>query len=473
MPMSKEGVWTQEELRLWVENEKIPQELLEPSQEKELQEFLSKNIDSLRSPVPPETENAYELFIVDKRTGKLVKVVNNIEEFQVCDGVSLPISASEWKEWERETAHAKKLTKGQKEELALLLSQIRKDRPLTKHEISKIIDEIRKPKKSPKYRQAGHLVDEKLKYQGANSSDSLFDLLSDETKQKIRESKIEVKAEGIRLTPPENKLIHALNLVLHEKSQNRNTKSGDFYSGNASPLTVKYGGTKHVAPVIKFKPSQLYKSYLGHSNYSSHDIDFINNTLQHLGEKKFLIKHDRIKTVVKGNKEEILTDRIECFDHLIKIMSIIPNLTEEEKNRMNKGDLSIRELKGEIIIALHPIFTDQIDTKFIEFPADTNRRLVIAAGGHKRVTCSMITLMEWMLREISNKRYKAEINEEKFPFILGLDKYVKQKRKKLLKERVTKDIEAIINMGIILKVDQVKNAQGKSKWIFYLNKDYE
>ena len=145
----------------------------------------------------------------------------------------------------------------------------------------------------------------------------------------------------------------------------------------------------------------------------------------------------------------------------------------KKKSNWIKGNHKIRENKGEFIIALNPIFTDQIDTKFVEFPVDTNRRMVIAAGGHNKVTASMQILMEWMHREISAKRFRTEINEDKLPFILGLEKYVKEKRKKLLQERIDKDIQANINMGIILSVEKVPNSIGGMKWVFFLNKDYE
>jgi len=317
-------------------------------------------------------------------------------------------------------------------------------------------------------------VDEKLKYSKPSQAATLFDLISPDTKQKIEESKIEVKAEGIKLTPPENKIVHALNRILHENSQTRNSKAEDFYSGNAPSLLVPYGqNQEHKAAVLKFKPSELYKAYMGKDDYSGADITFINNTLHQLEAKKVLIKYDRIKKTTKGKKEEILTDRIEDFQSLIKIILFMPDLTLEEKERLDNGDNSVRDAKGEIVIALNPIFTDQIDTKFIEFPIDTNRRLVIAAGGHNKVTSSMQTLMEWMLRDLSAKRYKTEMNEENLPYMLGLEKYVKQKRKKLLQERIEKDIRAMINMGIILEVEKKPNSTGGIKWIFHLNEEYE
>jgi len=37
----------------------------------------------------------------------------------------------------------------------------------------------------------------------------------------------------------------------------------------------------------------------------------------------------------------------------------MPDLTAEEKERLDNGDNSVREAKGEIVIALNPIFTDQ------------------------------------------------------------------------------------------------------------------
>jgi len=472
----------------WVNTDLIPKELLDPARLDDMVEYIAKNIemltqvfqktlqeDNYQIVLPPseEYDKAYEIHIVDRKTGNVVKVLEKTAHFQLCNGIILQIKAKDLENWKKETAETKKLTKEQSEDLKTFISNFGSERPLTRKEIVTFIEEIRKPKKTPKYRQSGHLIDEKLKYSTPNSQTTPFDLLP-ETKHKIEESKIEVKAEGIKLTPSENKLIHALNRILHEKSQNsRNSQDAGFYDGNISSEIVPYGSNlKLKAAVLKFKPAELYKSYIGHNRYSSHDIQFINEVLHQLESKKVLIKYDRIKKVKKGKKTEILTDRIEDFQSLIKIISFIPDLTSEEKERLDSGG-SISETRGEIVIGLNPIFTDQIDTKFIEFPVDTNRRLVIAVGGHNRVTSSMMTLMEWMLREMSNKRYKAEINEEKLPYLLGLDKYIKQNRKKLLQERIGKDIEAVTNMGIILRHEKIQNSTGGFKWIFYLNKDYE
>lgn len=489
-PIPNETSYCSEEIKQWASMGLIPKELLEKSSHMELSTFIFANFKTLKNKLkklneenscqitlPPQQEwdNSYELQVIDRRTGQVVKTLEKVEQLDLYDGISLTVKSKEIDEWKSEIGSAEKLTKEQSEELKTVIEKIGNNNPISRQDIVKIIQEIRKPKRPTKYRQSGHLVDEKLKYTMPTTPQTLFDLLAPEVKQKIEESKIEVKVEGIKLTPPQNKLVHALNLLLHEKStNNKNIKEAGFYEGNMPNELVSYGiGSESKAPVLKFKPSELYKAYIGHNDYSGHDIHFINNELRQLEGQKVLIKYDRIKKVTKNKKTETLTDRIEDFQPLIKIISFIPDLTNEERERLDQGDSSIREKKGEIVIALNPIFTDQIDTKFIEFPVDTNRRLVIAAGGHNKVTSSMITLMEWMLREISNKRYKPEINEDKLPYILGLEKYLKQNRKKLLKGRIDKDIEAIKNVGIILLSEKVPNSIGGYKWIFHLNKDYE
>jgi hypothetical protein len=481
---SKYMSWTPQELKSWSDAGLVPKELLDPSKQFELASHLIIHKETLYDhykqpsnenrfqivPYPSDGDSAYEFHIMDMR-GNILKVLEKSANFEISDDIILKIPAKEAEEWKKESVFAKKLTKEQSKDVKVFIDQFAKDRPLTKKEIITIIEEIQK-KKTKKIRQSGHFVDQKLHYSKPNQSLTLFDVLSPETKQKIEDSKVEVKVEGIKLTPPEHKLITALNVILHEKSQTNNTKAEDFYSGNAPSQTVIYGNKEQKAVVLKFKPSELYRAYMGKDDYSGADIGFISNTLHELESKKMLIKYDRIKKTRTGKKEETLTDRIEDFQSLIKILVFIPDLTDEEKNRLDMGENSIRQEKAEFIVALNPIFTDQIDTKYMEFPVDTNRRLVIAAGGHSKVTASMNTLMDWMLRELSAKRTKMEVNEENLPYMLNLENYVKQKRKKKLQERIEKDIQAMINLGILLKSEKKANSTGGMKWVFHLNKDY-
>ena len=330
-----------------------------------------------------------------------------------------------------------------------------------------------KKKKKPKFRQSGHLADQTLKYKDPTKTQlSLFDIISPETKDQIKKSSTEIKAEGIRLTPAEDKILKALNKLLYEKSENKNIDSEAFYAGNESIRELSpYGGKGQEAraPVLRIFPSELYKAYLDRDDYSGDEIKFIKKLLYDLSQKKFLIIYDR-KRKVNG---KTLTDRIEDFQSLIKIMSYIEGLSDSELQKLDAGNSEIREKRGEIIIGLNPIFIDQIGTKYIEYPTDINRRTTIAANGHNFLNESMIVLRDYMLREISAKRYNVEINEDRLPYLLRLEYYLKERKKKIIAERIASAINTVKNLGIILEYEKVIGASGQIKYVFELNKDFE
>ena len=186
---------------------------------------------------------------------------------------------------------------------------------------------------------------------------------------------------------------------------------------------------------LRIKPAELYKEYLGEDTYSGKEIVNIKNILYGLSEKKFLLIYDRKRKVKNGKNTENRTDRIEEFQNLLKIVSYIEDMTDQEVRSLEQGGSEVREQKGELIISLSPLLTDQINSKYVEYPTDINQRTMIASGGHLHVTESINALRDYMLREISGKRYKCEINADKLPYILKLENYIKS-HKKLINERV-------------------------------------
>lgn len=477
---------TEKELQAWIEAGLIKPELLAPEKTLELSKYIAENQTELYKyycdkefpnyiVLPPfyQLAEAYELHVIDKKTGKIVSTLDQVTKFRLSEKISLNIKAKEYPLWEKDTAGAKNLTVEERENLEAFIAEIGSQRPLSRQEIATCIKEIKKRKNKPqKYRQAGHLVDQNLKYQKAGKEYLIIE--KDETKRKIEESKLNVSAEGIRLTEPESKLQHALTKLLRDNSQNsKDPHKDDYYFGNQPSIPTIYCGKEQRAAVIRFKRPDLYKAYLCKDTYSGAEAEFIDSLLVQYESKKFLIKYDHVKQISNGKTTKKLIDRIEDFASLIKIVYFYPNLTESEKEKLDKGDPVLREKKEEVILAFHPIFTDQIDTKFVEFPDDTNRRLVIAARGWNRVTIAMRRLMEWCSRETSAGRDRVEINEENLITLLGLEKYAKQKRIKLLNESIEKAIEAIKNMGIIVHAEKTKNSKGGKKWKFVLNLKYE
>lgn len=328
-------------------------------------------------------------------------------------------------------------------------------------------------RKQSKFRQSGHLTDQTLKYKEPTKNQQLtiFDLLTSETKEKIQESKIEIKAEGVRLSPPEDRILKALNKLLHEKNDIPIDPEENYANIDANFPICPYGGKGKTAraPILRISPAELYKSYLDRDDYSGEEIKYIKKTLYDLSQKRFLIIYDRKR---KENGKPV-TDRIEDYQNLIKIMSYIEGLSEGELKKLNAGDQEIREKRGELIIGLNPIFIDQINTKYVEFPVDINRRTTIAAGGHNCVTEAMIILRDYMLREISAKRFRVEINEDRLPYLLNLEGYIKRRKKKIMAERIVDAINTVKNLGIILDHKVVIGASGQQKYVFNLNQNFE
>ena len=325
---------------------------------------------------------------------------------------------------------------------------------------------VLQPPKISKFRQSGHVIDQKLQPDRLPER-TLFDLLSPESQGKVEE--YEIKTTGIHLTPTEDKMVTALLLLLHKKSEHRNENSPNFYKGNESSLPVVYGGKESNMAVIRCSIAEVCKAYLGKEDYSGSELEHVKSTLFETEKKKFLIMYDRKRT--KGDKK--LTDRIEDVRSLYKIIKYYEGLTEEELAALDNGDEKLKDIRGELIIGFCPILTDQIDKKYVEYPEDINRRMVVAAGGFKKVTSSDNQLRDYLLRELSAKRHEFSINEEKLIPILGLSTYEKDGRKKRIQQRIQASVQTCKNLGLLIDHERTVGAFGQWKHRFTINKNFE
>lgn len=330
------------------------------------------------------------------------------------------------------------------------------------------IPEILQDRSKAKFKQSGHYIDQKLQHNFSvleKKQLSIFETINPQLQNKIKNRiNDEIIVEGIRITTAEDRILNAILKLLHDKSDDKK----DF-KGNLPPDThLQYGGRSTYLPKLRFTPAELYKEYTGSQDYSGAEVQYIKDTLKALQDHSFLIVYKRRYW---KDKTEVV-DRIEEYMPLIKIITYYEALTIEEDKKLDNKDYSITNEKGEIILMLNPIFIDQIDTKFIEYPTDINKLTAIASGGGRKVTESIIRLRDYLLREISSKHEKATVNTDTLPFILGLDNYIKQKRRKLINIRVDEALDAVTKMGLITKVNKITGAKGQNKVEFFLNLDF-
>jgi hypothetical protein len=321
------------------------------------------------------------------------------------------------------------------------------------------------PQKMGKFKRSGHLTDQILKYSyPRDKQPSLFDNLNEATKKKILQIEPERSTivEGIKLSPPETKVIDCLCKLLHNSSQTSDAKKEDYYSGNKGYTVTEYGGIgdKSLAPTLGFTLYELTKEYKGGEQIGGKDVENVRQILTELDSKRFLLSYVETSKKKDGGRIE---RKIEDFAKLIHIVK----LSETEYNKEN-----IEQSRAEeIVIILNPIFSRQIDSKFILYPNDINRRTQIAYGSHNLSEIAL-KMRDYLIRELSNKRYNPEVTLDRLYYILA-EKWMRESRKPKVKQYTEKALEMVKALGLLISYEIKPSSTGEPKIVFTLNKKWE
>jgi hypothetical protein len=317
-----------------------------------------------------------------------------------------------------------------------------------------------------KYKRSGHLTDQMLKYNYPKDNKgqlSIFDNLGEATKKEIETiGGVEITeiVEGIKLSPSETKVIDCLCKLLHENSQTFEPKKEDYYSGNKDLELVNFGGENTLAPKLSFTLYELTKEYKGGDIPTGKDVENVKKILTELDTRQFLLSYvETTKTKGGGRVEK----KIEEFKKLIHIIKI-------SETEFNKEDIELNK-REESIIMLNPIFRRQIDSKFILYPNDINKRTIIAYGSHNLSEIAL-RLRDYLIKELSCKHHNPEINLERLYYLLA-EKWMRESRKGKVKEYTEKAIETVKTLGLIKTYEIKTGANGQDKVVFTLNEKWE
>lgn len=321
--------------------------------------------------------------------------------------------------------------------------------------------------KKGKFRRSGHLTDQMLKYNyPKDRQPSLFDNLQSETLKYIEVAGVERTqvVEGIKLSPSETKVIDCLCKLLHETSQTSDAKKEDYYSGNIGYELVEYGGDEGdkntPAPKLAFTLYELTREYKGGEYVAGKDIENVKQILTELDNKRFLLSYVETTRKKDGGRIE---RKIEDFRKLIQIVKTSQTEYSKENIELSK--------KEETVILLNPIFRRQIDSKFILYPNDINRRTIIAYGSHN-VSDITLRLRDYLLRLHSSPKMSREITLDRLYYLVA-EKWMRESRKKKVKEYTEKALETVKALGLLLSYEIKTASTGEPKVVFTLNKDWE
>ena len=325
-----------------------------------------------------------------------------------------------------------------------------------------------------KIRVSGHYIDQKLKYE---EQLDLFDLLPEtrEELQRDESSSWENIRIGIAPTPTQDKYINACLNLLHRKSNTRidakniPAEPSKFYRGNLPERQRSLRGLGDKIPALVITPHELYKEFAQSDNYSGETINIVKRTQEELTKKHYLMLYKR-KRKDKAGKEYI--DRIEEYQPLHRVITYREGLTAEEDKLLDKDPSKLINSKTKWLLLFHPVYIDQLDTKYVLTPPDISKRTETASGGAHKVTEAIISLRDYLLRALSNKNYEIIIDKSKLPEILKLQGYIKSGRKKLITQKLQDSIQAVINLGLATEVKEIYGKNKQPQYQFILNKDF-
>lgn len=314
--------------------------------------------------------------------------------------------------------------------------------------LREIYEKRLKGNKKGNYKVAAHLIDQRLKYTfPTDNLPSIFDELKEATIEDMIEYGVEV--EGIRLTATETKIVDCLCKLLDESR-----KSINYNESSKSDIV------ENPIPKLFFTLYELTKEYKGGGNVSGKDVANVKTILEELSYKSFLIRY-----------KEVTTNR-KTKEKTIKEIEQVRSLIHIDKATLTKEKEGVEHYKKtETVVNLHPIFLRQIDSKFILYPNDINKRTIVAYGSHN-VSDMALRLRDYLMREISSKRKKSEIGLEKLYYLLN-EKWMNESRKKRVKEGTEKAIETVKNMELITSYEITTNVKGEPKVVFHLNKAWK
>lgn len=343
------------------------------------------------------------------------------------------------------------------------------------------------PVRKGKYRSGGQLIDNILKSkQRAPLQLELFNELLQETRERIKNSGANVeyinrKGEGIKVSKGEYRLLMCLSKLLHSKSQTIDLHKEDYYTGNKGASIMQFKTTTGElidvkSPKISLTLYEVAKEYYGGADIGGENVKTVARLLYGLAEepdKKALMRYTRTENLGKDKTREYFIER---YDSLISIA------TAGYKEFLKEQKVDERR---EIIIQLHPVFRDQIETKHIDLPLELTERM-IQAYGSPNISEITIKLILELARAYSGRKTLKKDAEGNPIYLIGRNKLFnriaesymneatgKPRRTALIKKYFDKSIQTAQEIGLLLKHELKGGSQGEPIYHFTLSKEWE
>jgi hypothetical protein len=331
-----------------------------------------------------------------------------------------------------------------------------------------------------KVKAGKHLIDNILRTPYENQL-SLFESLGKTVQQQILSEgtsieMINTKGEGINLSKGEYKLLLCFLKILQDNSNIIAPEKGDYYLGNkieklsnSVEISTQEGNKITLkTPALSFTLYEITKEFSLVDNPGGNDIKEVARILHSLAndsDKKVLVRYSRKEILEKGRER---VTKVETYTPLISIF----NFEQEDFLNGKKVDKA-----KEIIVSLHPVFIDQIETTCIPLPETKD---VMEAYGNSNVSELAFKLIFELSRALSNRKKLPKDEDGNYIYTIGVKKlqqkiaetYYKQSRYPLIKRLFKTAIETAKGLEMLKDYREEVGATGELLYKFTLSKDW-
>lgn len=293
-------------------------------------------------------------------------------------------------------------------------------------------------------------------------------------KENLEASKeLEKTIEGIQVTAPEYELILVL-AKLNDENFEGMVKSESIPGLRDQEGVALLGNTKKYRDksCIVITPYELAKEYKGGKEPTSAEIKGTEKRLYSLANKKQLIriksreytspKYTKNKKGWEKNKAPQYTDHtIQFYEPLYKIVDYT---SETPKVRQTEDQATATVKREAKIIWLSFVFNEDFENYFIKAPNDFRTKNIEI--GNKSL--AFTKLQTFLLRQLKYKYHKDEILIDTLILTIAPE-IVRRSR---AQDTIFKALEDCKKLGLLESYTIEKNAKGKDKLIYKLNKNY-
>lgn len=278
----------------------------------------------------------------------------------------------------------------------------------------------------------------------------------------------------LELTEAEDKILLVLFQLLAKNSEQFDQSSSDYYMGNFEKGVVNIEGVEMQTAALRTTPHEIYKTYLGRSNYGSDNSRHLWSVLISLAKKQFLVTITYSNPYQQKKKSQKFLS-VRLFAPLFHLYILNQGLTEKDACRLN-AEQGVPEGNGcKLLFKFNPIFTQTIRERYVEYPIDVHLAADIVPSNQKskRKSQCIHRMRDLLFREKQFKRYLVERDEKTLIRDLGLEKMRVAGRKNRVREQIKKALIIWNEAGLVESWETVLGAKGQTKYSIRIDKHFK